>query len=85
MPERAEWLFYFKSGDCSNGAPLFVVTLTGGTGSIVGTAMGVLLIVTLCNGFKPLGVNPFWQQTATGSMIIIATVIDHFNRVRQKA
>ena len=59
--------------------------LTGGTGSIVGTAAGVLLIVTIRNGLNLLGVNPFWQQTAIGSIIIIAAVIDHFNRSRRKA
>ena len=59
--------------------------LTGGTGSIVGTAAGVLLIVTIRNGLNLLGVNPFWQQTAIGSIIIVAAVIDHFNRTRQKA
>ena len=54
--------------------------LTGGTGSILGTAAGVLLIVTIRNGLNLLGVNPFWQQTAIGSIIIIAAVMDHFNR-----
>ena len=57
--------------------------LTGGTGSILGTAAGVLLIVTIRNGINLLGVNPFWQQTAIGSIIIIAAVIDHFNRTRR--
>ncbi len=58
--------------------------LTGGTGSILGTAAGVLLIVTIRNGLNLQGVNPFWQQTAIGSNIIIAAVIDHFSRTRQQ-
>jgi ribose/xylose/arabinose/galactoside ABC-type transport system permease subunit len=57
--------------------------LTGGVGSILGTAAGVLLIVTIRNGLNLLGVNPFWQQTAIGSMIIVAAVIDHFSRNRR--
>ena len=57
--------------------------LTGGVGSILGTAAGVLLIVTIRNGLNLLGVNPFWQQTAIGSMIILAAVIDHFSRNRR--
>ena len=59
--------------------------LTGGTGSILGTAAGVLLIVTIRNGLNLQGVNPFWQQTAIGSIIIIAAVIDHFNRTRRSS
>lgn len=59
--------------------------LTGGVGSILGTAAGVLLIVTIRNGLNLLGVNPFWQQTAIGSMIIVAAVIDHFSRTRRAA
>jgi ribose/xylose/arabinose/galactoside ABC-type transport system permease subunit len=57
--------------------------LSGGVGSVLGTAFGVLLIVTIRNGLNLLGVNPFWQQTAIGSMIIIAAVIDHFQRTRR--
>jgi ribose/xylose/arabinose/galactoside ABC-type transport system permease subunit len=57
--------------------------LTGGVGSILGTAAGVLLIVTIRNGLNLLGVNPFWQQTAIGSLIIVAAVIDHFSRHRR--
>ena len=57
--------------------------LSGGVGSVLGTASGVLLIVTIRNGLNLLGVNPFWQQTAIGSMIIIAAVIDHFQRTRR--
>jgi ribose/xylose/arabinose/galactoside ABC-type transport system permease subunit len=59
--------------------------LTGGVGSILGTAAGVLLIVTIRNGLNLLGVNPFWQQTAIGSIIIVAAVLDHFNRTRRAA
>ena len=56
---------------------------TEGTGSIPGTAAGVLLIVTMRNGLNLLGVNPFRRQTAIGSIIIIAVVIDHFHRTRR--
>ena len=59
--------------------------LTGGTGSILGTAAGVLLIVTIRNGLDLQGVNPFWQQTAIGFIIIVAVVIDHFNRTRRSS
>lgn len=56
------------------------VALTGGVGTAVGTATGVLLIVTIRNGLNLLGVNPFIQQTAIGSMILVAALIDHIAR-----
>ena len=54
--------------------------LTGGSGTVIGTTAGVLLIVTIRNGLNLLGINPFWQQIAVGSMIIVAAVIDHFGK-----
>ena len=56
------------------------VALSGGVGTAVGTATGVLLIVTIRNGLNLLGVNPFIQQTAIGTMILIAALIDHVSR-----
>lgn len=55
-------------------------SLSGGVGSVLGTAAGVLLIVTIRNGLNLMGINPFWQQIAIGSMIIVAAVIDHFRQ-----
>jgi ribose/xylose/arabinose/galactoside ABC-type transport system permease subunit len=49
--------------------------LTGGVGSIIGTAFGVLIIVTIRNGLDLLGVSPFWQTAAVGAMILVAAVL----------
>jgi len=56
------------------------VALTGGVGTAIGTATGVLLIVTIRNGLNLLGINPFIQQTAIGGIILIAALIDHVSR-----
>lgn len=57
-------------------------SLTGGSGTILGTAAGVLLIVTIRNGLTLLGVNPFFQQTIVGAIIIVAAVLGQLSRRR---
>jgi ribose/xylose/arabinose/galactoside ABC-type transport system permease subunit len=58
-------------------------SLMGGSGTILGTAAGVLLIVTIRNGLTLLGVNPFYQQTVVGLMIVLAAILSHFNEKRR--
>jgi ribose/xylose/arabinose/galactoside ABC-type transport system permease subunit len=58
-------------------------SLIGGSGTILGTAAGVLLIVTIRNGLTLLGVNPFLQQATVGAIIIVAAVLGHLNKGRQ--
>jgi ribose/xylose/arabinose/galactoside ABC-type transport system permease subunit len=59
-------------------------SLMGGSGTILGTATGVLLIVTIRNGLTLLGVNPFYQQTIVGSIIVLAAVLGHLEEKRRK-
>jgi len=51
-------------------------SLYGGRGSIIGTLMGVLIMVMIRNGLNLLGVSPFWQGTAIGAIIIIALLAE---------
>jgi ribose transport system permease protein len=51
-------------------------SLFGGRGSIIGTLIGVLIMVMIRNGLNLLGVSPFWQGSAIGSIIIIALLIE---------
>jgi ribose/xylose/arabinose/galactoside ABC-type transport system permease subunit len=44
--------------------------LSGGDGSILGTALGVLIITSISNGLDLLNVNPFWQQLVIGLVIL---------------
>lgn len=50
--------------------------LSGGVGSMWGTAIGVLTVGSLRNGLNLLGVSAFWQQVAIGIIIILAVLID---------
>lgn len=51
-------------------------SLTGGKGNIVGSFIGVLILVTLNNGMNLLGVQAFWQMVAKGLVLMLAVVLD---------
>jgi ribose transport system permease protein len=51
-------------------------SLSGGKGSLIGTFIGVFLITVLHNGLNIIGVSPFWQGSAVGTVIIISVLLD---------
>jgi ribose transport system permease protein len=51
-------------------------SLYGGRGSIVGTFLGVLIMVMIRNGLNLMGVSPFWQGSAIGAIIILALLAE---------
>lgn len=51
-------------------------SLSGGRGSVLGTALGCLIIGVLNNGLVLLDVNAFWQQVIKGAVILVAVIID---------
>ncbi len=51
-------------------------SLFGGRGSIVGTLIGVFIMVLIRNGLNLLNVSPYWQGTAIGSIIIVAVLAE---------
>ncbi|MEI5680162.1 MULTISPECIES: ABC transporter permease [unclassified Mesorhizobium] len=55
-------------------------SLSGGVGSIGGTAIGVLIIGVLRNGLNLLGVSPFIQQIVIGVVIALAVAADTWRR-----
>ncbi len=55
-------------------------SLFGGYGSLIGTAVAVLIPVVLQNGLIILGVQPFWQTILIGAILIIAVFIDQLKR-----
>jgi ribose/xylose/arabinose/galactoside ABC-type transport system permease subunit len=52
------------------------VSLFGGVGSILGTALGTTLLLLINNGLILLGVSPYWQQVFSGSIIIAAVALN---------
>ncbi len=55
-------------------------SLSGGKGTIMGTVQGALIIGILNNGLVLLNVSPFWQQVIKGLVILMAVVIEKFNK-----
>lgn len=51
-------------------------SLAGGRGTIIGTLLGVFIMVMIRNGLNLLGVSPFWQGTAMGLIIISAVLTE---------
>lgn len=54
-------------------------SLAGGSGSILGTVLGVLIIGVLRNGLVLSGVSPFTQEVMIGLVIIVAVAIDRWS------
>lgn len=59
-------------------------SLFGGSGSMIGTAIGVVFIGFLGNGLVLLGVNPYGIQVMTGGVILVAVLITS-RGLRQRA
>ncbi|MEZ8218349.1 monosaccharide ABC transporter membrane protein, CUT2 family [Candidatus Fervidibacteria bacterium JGI MDM2 SSWTFF-3-K9] len=53
------------------------ISLMGGQGSVLGTAVGAALIGVLRNGMVLLDVSAFWQKVVIGTVIIIAVALDY--------
>jgi ribose transport system permease protein len=53
------------------------ISLMGGQGSVLGTAIGAALIGVLRNGMVLLDVSAFWQKVVIGVVIIIAVALDY--------
>jgi len=51
-------------------------SLFGGRGSIIGTLFGVIIMVCIRNGLNLLGIDPYWQGTAIGTIIIAAVLLE---------
>jgi ribose transport system permease protein len=56
-------------------AALGGAALAGGKGAISSTILAVTILGSLTNGLTVLGVNPFWQNVATGAVLVVAVVI----------
>lgn len=58
-------------------------SLLGGRGSIVGTVLGTLVFATLANAMNHLRIDSNWQLIFTGSILMIAVLIDVLSKGRR--
>lgn len=81
----------YAQGTTGSGLELLVITaviiggtaLFGGSGTMFGTLVGVLLIATLQNVLILAGVSSFWQTVMIGVVIIASVALDYWVRGRQ--
>ena len=58
------------------------VAIFGGSGTVVGAAMGALLLTTITSALTALRVDKFWQQAIVGLLILAAILIDRIASIR---
>ncbi|MEN6339497.1 MAG: ABC transporter permease [Clostridiaceae bacterium] len=51
-------------------------SIMGGEGSIVGSAVGAMVVMILRNGMVLLGVSTYWQQLIIGTVLVVAVIFD---------
>ena len=88
-------LAYFKAVDTSSGRSLGLqviaavviggTSLAGGSGTIIGAALGVLIITTIDSGLVFYGVNLNYSEFVTGVVIIGAIALDRVLKRRRAA
>ena len=62
--------------DAIGGAIIGGTSMTGGSGSIAGTLLGVFVMSMLKTGLPYIGLQANWQQIITGIVLILAVFID---------
>jgi ribose transport system permease protein len=55
-------------------------SLFGGSGTVAGTVIGLLIPAVLQSGFVTIRVNPYWQYIAVGAVLVLAVYFDQTKR-----
>lgn len=55
------------------------VAFGGGSGSMLGGFIGLLILNAFNNGLSVIGLDSYWQISAGGVLLIVALMIDYFN------
>ena len=56
-------------------------TLKGGTGSVLRTVLGVLLVILMSNCLNLLGVTPYMQVVTKGAILVLAIWLDNRTQI----
>jgi predicted ABC-type sugar transport system permease subunit len=80
----------FAAGAAQAGEPLLLdsiaavviggASLFGGSGTVLGTVAGALVIAVIQYGLVFINVEPFWQFIAVGTVIVISVLVDQTQR-----
>jgi rhamnose transport system permease protein len=58
------------------------VAIFGGSGSVVGAAVGALLLQTITSALNVLGISGYWDQAIAGFLLLLAITLDRVIAVR---
>lgn len=58
------------------------IAIFGGSGTVVGAAIGAVLLTTITSSLTALRVDKFWQQAIVGVLILTAIIVDRIASVR---
>lgn len=58
--------------------------VTGGTGTLTGTMLGVALMTIISNSLILIGIPTYWQRVFTGAIIIIGTGVSAYQIIKSK-
>ncbi len=58
------------------------VAIFGGSGSVIGAALGAVLLTTITSALTATRVDKFWQQAIVGVLILAAIIIDRVASLR---
>jgi rhamnose transport system permease protein len=58
------------------------VAIFGGSGSVVGAALGALLLTTINSALYVLGISSVWDQAISGFLLILAITVDRVISVK---
>lgn len=73
-----------------NDTPLVVISavllggtsMTGGSGTLIGTLQGILVLGILNNGMNLVGIADFYQTVVLGTLLVLVMVIDRYSVAR---
>jgi rhamnose transport system permease protein len=58
------------------------VAIFGGSGSVVGAAIGALLLQTISSALNVLGISGYWDEAIAGFLLLLAITLDRVIAVR---
>ena len=61
------------------------VAIFGGSGTVIGAAIGALLLQTITTALNVLGISAFWEQAIAGFLLLVAIALDRGIAVRLTA
>jgi simple sugar transport system permease protein len=56
----------------------------GGSGTIIGTFLGIMLLAIVNNGLTLLGISSYWYSIFVGAVIVISITVSALQRIRQE-